>query len=224
MPRIIRREELTEEDVFAAQAVESRGVRRHIGPVAVIPEEWEIETLLRKLERRKPEYMCLILCATDSGMRAGEVHKARISDFRLDQGRVYVRASKKRGSDRWSVCTERQRRAIEYTSQYGCKDLLSRGKCYGWLGWFLRSLLDECGLDSRINWNSLRHRFATRLIDSGMGLADVSALLGHAWISSTAYYIHATRDRFHRAADILGTPEAEPREITLRVLDGGKGW
>ncbi len=73
-----------------------------------------------------------------------------------------------------------------------------------WL--IIKSYARELGLEGRVTPHTLRHTFATHMLDGGAGLREVQRLLGHANISTTQIYTHVSRDRLRQVYD-----EAHPR-------------
>ena len=59
----------------------------------------------------------------------------------------------------------------------------------------IRKLLADTATRDGLSAHSLRHSFATHLLDSGANLIAVKELLGHVSLSTTQVYVHVSKER-----------------------------
>ena len=74
------------------------------------------------------------------------------------------------------------------------------------IGRILSKIVYECGLNIPVSPHTLRHSFATHMLDSGADLRGIQEMLGHTSLSTTQIYTHVTIDKLMQVYD-----KAHPR-------------
>jgi len=151
--------------------------------------------------------MLEILYAT--GLRVSELVGLKLSDLQLDVG--YLMAFGKRSKERIVPMGEAAATAVRVYLAQG-RPQLARDKTIPFLflnrsgngltrqGFWkiIKRRALESGICKNITPHTLRHSFATHLLDNGADLRAVQAMLGHADISTTQIYTHVTRERLKK--------------------------
>jgi integrase/recombinase XerC len=168
-----------------------------------------------------------LLCARDkamlevlysSGIRVSEVVELDMSDLDLVEGVLRVRGKGRK--DRLTPIGSQAIKAIQRYFEMRAIDPKCQGQHAGRV--FLnkhgqplstRSVrrkldkyLESAGLDPGISPHTLRHSFATHLLNNGADLRSVQELLGHQSLSTTQIYTHLTTSRMKEVYD-----QAHPR-------------
>ena len=167
--------------------------RRYVGHARRPITEYE---LLDLLSASRPRGRVCWLLAADGGLRRAEIADLRPEDVQAT--RIRIRRGKGNVS-RWTVNTERVQAAI------AAADFWAKGGAYEYsaMGNMFRRDAGRAGISRDISLHCLRHRFATQLCRRGVPLMDISSLLGHSDLGTTAVYLHDSEDRFDRARAAL---------------------
>ena len=146
-----------------------------------------------------------------TGMRVSEIHGLNMTD--VDFTRRMIRVFGKGGKER---IVPAGKRALDAVRNYRnrLKQPLNPvfvNKDYSRLSTrSIRRILDkivvQAGLGLDISPHTLRHSFATHMLDSGADLRGIQEILGHASLSTTQIYTHVSMDRLMAVYD-----KAHPR-------------
>lgn len=150
------------------------------------------------------------------GMRRGELLALTVADVRLEDGALLIRNSKG-NRDRILPLPAALIPALrERTRSVSPEVVLLPGD----LGprWSVSSFnkyfklhLERCGLAGQgVTPHTLRHSFATHLLEKGVNIVQIQALLGHADIKSTLVYLHTGKKQLQKALElhVLNHPPA----------------
>jgi len=194
--------------------------RRNL-PSILTREEFERILVHLRLRMR-----AIAVLAFGSGLRISEICQLRIED--IDSKRMQIHIDRSKG--------ERQRRAM--LSRMGLTLLRAYWKTSKVTGPLLfpgnvsgRALTREAfnkalgiattkaKVNKRVTPHSLRHAFATYLLEAGTDLRTVQVLLGHASIRSTVWYLHVTPAMLAKVtspADCLKGADAQVEALVAR--------
>ena len=148
---------------------------------------------------KNPKHRLLLMLVYSSGLRVSEAVTLRREH--IDPGRktVFVRAGKGR-RDRYTLLSDRAARFLEeYCSLYEITEWLFPGQPSS-RHLSIRSAqnifdkaLAKAGIQRPLSIHSLRHSFATHLLESGTDIRYIQNLLGHSNLRTTERYTHVAR-------------------------------
>jgi len=168
----------------------------------------EVRKLLAAPNTNEPLAMrdvALLEFAYATGVRVSELVSLKLQDILFSEGvaRVFGKGAKER-------IVPVGRRALGAVSSYAreIRPNLDRGKARGFLflnargtplsrvgAWgIIRAHARRAGLAKRVTPHTLRHTFATHLLEGGADLRAVQEMLGHADLSTTQLYTHVDRE------------------------------
>jgi integrase/recombinase XerD len=147
----------------------------------------------------------LLELAYGAGLRVSEWISLGVRDVLMEEGlvRVFGKGSKERlvpigrsAIGAVAVYLRELRPRLEQGEGKGVLLLNARGAPLTRMGaWkILRKYVDACGIKKRVSPHTLRHSFATHLLEGGADLRAVQEMLGHADISTTQIYTHVDRE------------------------------
>jgi integrase/recombinase XerD len=164
----------------------------------------EIDAMIAQLDMSKPEShrnRAIIEMLYGSGLRVSELVNLRLSDLYRQEGfmRITGKGSKQRlvpispVADQWLDYWLEDRSKLDIKAQYSDIVFLNR---YGrqltraMIFTIIKTLARQADIHKNISPHTLRHSFATHLLQNGADLRIIQQLLGHEDITTTEIYTH----------------------------------
>jgi site-specific recombinase XerD len=187
-----------------------------------LPDVLSREEVLRLLDAvRSLKFRTILTTAYAAGLRISEALRLQVRDVDSERMVLHIRGAKQ-GKDRlvllspqllailrgyWAVT--RPSGSLLFPGRSGRPvhiDVIRRA---------FRATVNELGLEKRVTLHSLRHGFATHLLEDGTDIRVIQALLGHSMLQTTAHYtkvstrtfqgVASPLDRLRRARDVAST-------------------
>ena len=182
------------------------------------------KTELQKIFDSAPSFMykAIFMTIYGSGLRVSEAANLKISDIDSKNMRILIRSGKGK-RDRYAMLPESTLNALrDYYKQYRPKE---------WLFWTWNknkmsmrpiqdafgTAIEKSGLQKHMTVHTLRHAFATHLLESGTNLIAIKQLMGHIRLDTTAWYTKlADSDvlKLQSPIDSMPKKRGRPRKVS----------
>jgi site-specific recombinase XerD len=146
-------------------------------------------------------YLMIFLCAYAGGLRISEVVNLRVQD--IDSQRMLIHIRQGKGwRDRFVPLSPHLLETLRtYWQRYRPQKWLFPGTpksqplTAGSVTKHCQRVSRAAGLGKRVTMHSLRHSYATHLLEAGVDLRSIQLLLGHRNLKTTAIYTHVSNER-----------------------------
>jgi site-specific recombinase XerD len=157
----------------------------------------EIQALFSATDNIKHKAILMIIYS--SGLRISEASRLKITD--IDSKRMMVRVEQgKGGKDRYTILAQTALDHLrQYWRQYHPKEWLFEGQkdnthiMTSTIYQIFCDAKERAGITKLVSPHSLRHSFATHLVEAGTSLHHVQLLLGHRSPTTTTVYLHVSQ-------------------------------
>ncbi|RLD39892.1 MAG: hypothetical protein DRI86_16240 [Bacteroidetes bacterium] len=155
----------------------------------------EIKKIVSCIKNIKHKTMIFVIYS--AGLRISELINMHNDDILLDRKMILVKGGKGR-KDRYTILAESAIRLInKYKNSYNPKNYLFEGQYGGkYSATSLRNILSrakkKAGVTTIGSIHTLRHSFATHLLENGTDLRYIQELLGHSSSKTTEIYTHVS--------------------------------
>jgi len=165
----------------------------------VVLSETEVRMAIKSVTNLK--HKAIMMVTYSGGLRISEVINLRIADIDSKRMQIFVRNAKG-GKDRYTLLSKKVVPVLqEYYRNYRPKEWLFEGVAGGKyseasIGAVVKKAFRNAGIKKRATTHTLRHCFATHLLENGTDIRYIQALLGHESSKTTEIYTHMTTKGF----------------------------
>ncbi len=152
----------------------------------------EVKTLINSADTLKSKLMVSLLYS--SGLRVSELVKLKPQEIRFEEKIGWVRGGKG-GKDRMFILAEGLSKELSnYLKKHENNYLFSKDKPLTTrnVQKIIKRLREKTGIQKKITPHTMRHSFATHLLEAGTDIRYIQSLLGHSSLNTTQMYAHVS--------------------------------
>ncbi|MCL0103914.1 site-specific integrase [Dehalococcoidia bacterium] len=157
------------------------------------------------------KHRAILMLTYSAGLRVSEVAKLKVGD--IDSGRRLIRVKGGKGrKDRYTILSEVTLKTLEeYTQEQKPEGWLFPGQREGryittrTVEKVFENACRKAGIKKEVSVHSLRHSFATHLLEEGVDIRYIQEILGHKSSKTTEIYTHVALKDIKRIKSPLGT-------------------
>ena len=177
----------------------------------------EVEKFFKHIPSLK--YRAALMSCYGAGLRISEAVAIKVSDIDSQRGLIRVEQGKGR-KDRYVMLSERLVKVLRcyWRAARPAGDWMfpswrkEKHLSVNALSQACRDAAKACGMTKRITAHTLRHCFATHLLEDGTDTRVIQALLGHSRIETTARYVRVASHLIAGTPSPLDTPGGKPQK------------
>ncbi len=162
----------------------------------------EVKKMLNSVETRKSKLMISLMYAC--GMRVSEIIGLKILDLNFEEKSGHIRQAKGKKDRIFNIpqflfnnLRKQVKKQKEKNQEYlfnGPKGKLSSRN----LQKIVKGIAKKAGIKKDVHCHTLRHSFATHLLENNIDIRKIQELLGHADLSTTQIYTHISREELKK--------------------------
>ena len=192
------------ENVLSQKFDEKIPLAKNKGKLPVVLNKDEVNKMLESTLNLKHRLVLMFLYYT--GIRLNEVVNLKWEDIDFKRGLIHLKTAKG-GKERVIFLHDNLKKFIEYFNikRGGYVFLSNMGKKYDGrtIQVIVRYAAKKVGIGKRVTPHTLRHSFATHLLEAGADLRHIQKLLGHASLQTTQINAHVANKDIKKLADLL---------------------
>jgi site-specific recombinase XerD len=181
----------------------------------VVLSKEEVRALLDAVDNLK--HKALLTVIYSAGLRLSEACHLKVSDIDSHQMRIRVQQGKG-AKDRYTLLAQNTLDLLRvYWQTYRPTDWLFPGQVLGQplatrsVEKIMERAVAKAGLTKRATVHTLRHCFATHLLEAGVDVYHIQKLLGHTSVKTTAIYLHVSNRDLSRIISPLDLWKGRPK-------------